>query len=157
MRGRLDVFFPRSPEETYLPFSCIIFFCLLESPCPHIFFPPIDHPSIPWETRRGGIKSDLPHCFQLFFPSCPCLFFRSSLFEDYYLRRSRQVLELCKLLLGLLLLWGGSSLSEYSSRVVYFGFINSLRGGIHLLNQFPFTWLRFYELTSGWDPALLIK
>ncbi len=79
--------------------------------------------------------------------------FLFSPFLSFYLRRSRQVLELCKLLLlllllGWLLLWGGSSLSEHSSIVVYFGFINSLRGGIRLLNQFPFTWLWFYEFTG---------
>ncbi len=58
------------------------------------------------------------------------------LVDAFYLRRGRQVLELCMLLL-LLFLWGGSSLSEHSSIVVNFGFINSLLGGIRLLRQFP--------------------
>ncbi len=44
----------------------------------------------------------------------------------FYLRRSRQVLELCKLLL-LLLLWGGAVCQSF---LFYFGFLNSLRGRI---------------------------
>ena len=48
----------------------------------------------------------------------------------FYLRRSRQVLELCKLLLGLLLLWGGQFVRAQISLVLYFGFINSLLCGI---------------------------
>ncbi len=50
-------------------------------------------------------------------------------FPYFYLRRSHQVLELWELLL--FLLWGGSSLSAKPSTMVYFGFINSLQGGIH--------------------------
>ena len=78
----------------------------------------------------------------------------------FYLRRSRQVLELWELLVLLLLLWGGgSSLSEYNLAaycIWYFGFINSLRGGILNSKGFYLT-LRFYELSWGWNPALSMK
>ncbi len=78
--------------------------------------------------------------------------------NDFYLRRSRQVLELCKLLLllllllGWLLLWGGAvCMSPFT--IPYFGTINSLRGGIHqkmAISQYsPTDFLSMISLRGG--------
>ncbi len=77
----------------------------------------------------------------------------------FFLRRSRQVLERWELLF---LLWAGEQFvwtykAQLSIYCAVFWLHKSLRGGIlYILYKFPSAWLWFYELSSGWDLALLI-